>query len=142
VEVYSVASSGITGPTVLTATSGGTAYGVRFSPDGKLLVAGGSSDGLVHFWNVPITSTVPVAPDIDITAGTAGWSDDVEALAFSPTGNYLAVGGGFFGGITTWNVPAPRGMLATNITSIAVSPSGGMIAAGESDCGLVMICGN
>jgi WD40 repeat protein len=148
VEVYTVASSGITGPTVLAATSGSTAYAVRFSPDGRLLASGGGSDGLVHFWNVPLTSTVAVAPDIDIQAGTGSWSDDVEALAFSPRGDSIAVGGGFFGSITTWNEAPPRGMLAKNTTptwdiaSIALSPSGGMLAAGEYDCGLVMICGN
>jgi WD40 repeat protein len=148
VSVYTVSANLISSPTVLTATTGSTAYAVRFSPDGTLLAAGGASDGVVHFWNVPLTSASVVAPDIDVIAGTSGWSDDVDALAFSPNSHFITVGAGFFGSITTWNVPTPRGMLDFNanplwdISAIAVSPGGGMIAAGEYDCGIVMICGS
>jgi WD40 repeat protein len=148
VGVYGIAAStgAISAPTLLKATSGSPAYVVRFSPDGKLLAGGGGTDGLVRFWDVPIVSTIPVA-DIDVYDATSGWSDDIDALAFSPGGDFIVVGGGFFGSLSTWGVAAPRAMIDLNespswdIASIAVSTSG-MIAAGESDCGRVMICGH
>ena len=63
------------------------------------------------------------------------------------TGGRSPSGGGFYGSVSTWNAAAPRGMIGIDksatydIASIAQAPSG-MIAAGEYDCGLVMICGN
>ena len=87
-------------------------------------------------------------PDIDVAGSTSNYTDDIETLAFSSNGRYLAVGGGFFGSVSTWNVAAPRAMLGINenpqwdIAAIAFSPSGAMIAAGEYDCGLVAICGD
>jgi WD40 repeat protein len=147
VSLYTVSSSGITPSTFLTATTGSTAYAVRFSPDGTMLAAASGGDGLVHFWNVPVTSATTVAPDIDLYGGSTGYSDDVYAVAFSADGRQIAVGGGFFGSISTWNVAAPRGLIAIDksptydIQAIALAPSG-MIAGGESNCGLVAICGN
>lgn len=147
VTVYSVSSSGITSTNVVTATTGTTAYAVRFSPAGTMLAAGSGGDGLVHFWNVSGTSLTPAAPDINLPVETSYYSDDVYAVAFSGDGSQIAVGGGFYGSVSTWNAAAPRGMIGIDksptydITSIAQAPSG-MIAAGEYDCGLVMICGN
>jgi WD40 repeat protein len=147
VNVYTVSSTGITSPIALTATTGSTAYAVRFSPDGTTLAAGGGSDGLVHFWNVPLTSVTAVAPDLDLIAGSGNYSDDVDAVAFSANGSSIAVGGGFYGSVSTWNAASPHGLIGIDknptydIEAIALAPSG-MIAAGEYDCGLVMICGN
>jgi len=145
VSVYTVSATSIGTPTVLTATSAGTtAYAVRFSPDGTLLASGGATDGLVHFWKVPVTSTTPVAPDIDIINATTGFSDDVAGVAFSADGQTLAVGAGFFGSVSTWNVGG-RSLLDLNelpsydVDAIAMSATG-MIAAGETDCGVVMVC--
>jgi hypothetical protein len=148
VSVYTVATTGISSPTVLTATSGVSAYGVRFSPDGTMLAAAAGVDGLVHFWNVPLSSTASVAPDIDVYAGSSGWSDDAYAVDFSPNGNFVVVGAGFFGSLSSWTAGSSRCMFDINenplydIASVAVSPTGTRIAAGENDCGLVVICGS
>jgi hypothetical protein len=148
VWVYTVSASNIGTPTMLTATTGTGAYGVRFSPDGTLLAAAAGTDGLVHFWNVPLTSTAYVLPDIDVFAGSTGWSDDAYAIDFSPNSKFMVVGGGFFGSVSSWNVLGSRDIFDIDenplydIVSIAVAPSGNLIAAGEYDCGLVTVCGS
>jgi WD40 repeat protein len=122
---------------------GAIARSVRFSPDGRLLAAGGG-DGLLHLWNYPITSTAPTVPDIDV--GTPVLTDDLNMAAFSPDGRYLAIAGAFNPSLTTWNSAAPRSLINTkadptyDLISVAFSPDGAALIAGEVDCGLVLVC--
>jgi WD40 repeat protein len=116
---------------------------VRFSPDGRLLAAGNTL-GVVHLWDYPITSTTPTSPDIDVGTPTA--SSEVNMIAFSPSGRYLGFAGGVSESVSTWNAAAPRNILASYLNpsswvlSIAFSPSGTALIAGEYDCGYVLVC--
>lgn len=103
---------------------------VKFSPDGKLLAAGGYREVRL----------------IDPSTGKAvatlsGHADYVRSIAFSPDGKMLAAGGGppqRFGEIKIWDVESHR-LLKTMqghadcIYSIAWSPDGKLIASGSYD---------
>jgi hypothetical protein len=75
--------------------------------------------------------------------------DTVGAIAFAPNGMYFAVGGAFFNGqLSIYNVAPPQAELTrlgaptlmNNIASLAFTPNGGAILAGEDDCGTVLVC--
>lgn len=103
---------------------------VKFSPDGKLLAAGGYREVRL----------------IDPSTGKAvatlsGHADYVRSIAFSPDGKMLAAGGGppqRFGEIKIWDVESHQ-LLKTMqghtdcIYSIAWSPDGKLIASGSYD---------
>jgi len=75
----------------------GSAPGVAFSPDGKLLATGGG-DGTVRPWN-PATRRPVGAP---LQTGT-GPADALNVVAFSPDGKLLAGGSGD-GTVRLWQV--------------------------------------
>jgi WD40 repeat protein len=74
-----------TSPVAMTVAGAPTMNAVAFSPDGKMIAAGGTDD-LVHRWRLP-TSGSPegIAP----LRGFTSW---VESLAFSANGQDLAAG--------------------------------------------------
>lgn len=95
---------------------------VAFSPDGKLLAAGGD-DRMLRLWNVP---------DNQIVAAFAGHLDRVSSVAFSPDGNTL-VSGGHHGLVKIWNVGAAAHSRVIKVKSVpynvAFSPDGKWLAA-------------
>jgi hypothetical protein len=148
--VYSLTASGFSGPTTLMVTSDTStlADAAAFSPSGNLLAAGGD-DGILHFWNFPVTaSSQPIPPDINVTTDTAGFAKYVDSMAFWPGGNQIAIGAGPpLGGLGVWGAAPPHAPIvffATPstyyVTSIAVSKDGRMMAGGEIDCGCVVVC--
>jgi hypothetical protein len=151
--VYTLTSSGFSGPSTLAVSANGYAETIQFSPQGTLLASGGD-DGLLHFWTVPTsTGATPTSPDIDIYDGTVV-SAETYSVAFWPNGNYVAVGGGGYtdlvgsGSLTAWAVASPRGEVGTeydttnsyDVVSVAVAPDASFIIGGEGDCGCVIAC--
>jgi len=149
IQVLKLTSSALSAPTVLmTRTPPATASSdpvgsVQFSPDGALL-ASGDDWGAVRFWNYPLASTTPSADTISFAG-----MDTVGAIAFAPNGMYVAVGGAFYNGqLSIYDVALPQTELTrlaaptlmNNISSLAFTPSGGAILAGEDDCGTVLVC--
>jgi WD40 repeat protein len=138
VALLELADSGFTTPTTLTFSGSinNPTYAVRFSPDGKLLVAG-NDQGQVVFWNLPLGSLTPTGTPI-MTTNTASVFD----LTFTPDGQWLAIAADVEASV--WNVLArtrrgrfvpPRGG-----RSVAFSRTGGVMAVGEDECGKVLIC--
>ena len=114
-------------------TSGIGAYGVAFSPDGKLLANAGA-DGYVRLWN-PVTGSA-VGKPLPADPG-----DGVNGVAFSPDGKLLASAGAD-GYVRLWNpvtrspvgkpLPAAPGNPGASI-AVAFSPDGKLLASAGAD---------
>jgi WD40 repeat protein len=101
-----------------------------FSPDGRLLAAGGYKEvRLMEAASGKVLATLP------------GHADYVRSIAFSPDGKWLAAGGGpcqVSGEIKLWDVEA-RKLIRTMaghsdcIYSLAVSPDGKLVATTSYD---------
>ena len=153
-QVFNLTAAGFSAPSTVTVTSDASyAETAAFAPQGNLLAAGGD-DGYLRFWPVPVASgAASDAYPIDVIAGTF-FSTQVWGAGFSPDGAYIAVGGGGFfdsvgyGSLTIWNAATPRTSASNefdtlqgyDIISVAYSPSGDLIVAGEGDCGCVVVC--
>lgn len=98
-------------------------YCVAFSPDGKLLAAGGL-DKTIRIWD---------AISGELLRAIAGHDGFVHALAFDG-GNERLVSGGHTGRITVWNVADGKPILSAKVPDFAsaysLSPNGSQIAAG------------
>ena len=140
IAVLALGSSTLSAPTVLSPSPGTAAvFAVAFSADGSLLAAGDDA-GVVQFWPYPLAGTTPTGNNLSFAGG-----DVINALAFSPNGTYLAVGGGFFSKqlsiyTVTTRMEIDRTTPAADIASAVFSPSGAAIIAGEDACGSVIVC--
>jgi WD40 repeat protein len=120
-------------------------YGMSFSPDGTKLVAGGH-DGIVGFWNIPPPANGASTGTTVTLPNSANKPEAVKAVRYSPDGKYVAIAAG--DPTDQWKVAIYNVATKTQVTkiptytplSIAWSPSGGIIAAGEDTCGKVLIC--
>jgi WD domain, G-beta repeat len=132
-------------PIAVTA-DGSSVYALGFSPDGKAMAAGGD-DAVTSFWTIPPpANALPTGPKITTLDGT-GDPQGVNGLAYSPDGLNVAVAvgspgnGGKFG---IWDASTRqiKGMVVPTYfpASVAWSPSGLVLAAGEYDCGLIVVC--
>jgi WD40 repeat protein len=96
-QVFPLSNEGpLAGKNLVGHKAGSTVCGVSFSPDGRLL-ASGSSDGSVIFWNVSDGSIARRVPYVN--------SPQVDVVAFSPSGSILASAGGFDLHLKLWPVP-------------------------------------
>jgi WD40 repeat protein len=109
-----------------------TAFSLAFSPDGEI-VAAGSNDGDVRFWNAATSQLIRTLPGNSSTGA-------VQSVAFSPDGKTLA--DGETGGTRLWNVatgkPAvtlPTDSPSSQVYSVAFSPDGGTLAVDSSGNG-------
>ena len=151
-DVLNFASATVTPAMALTITSdAGTdlAYSTlagAFSPDGKTFAAGGE-DGVTSFWAVPPGPSPRPVGTMITTMDTRGNPLAANGMTFSPDGRFLAqaVGTNFDGGrIGIWDATS-RGARGSKVPtyyplSVAFSPDGKIIAAGEVACGKIIIC--
>src|SRR5262249_33274534 len=128
-----------TGKEVFTAWTGGTVNAVAFSPNGRLLAAGGmlpeggKNDGLLQVWELDTKKLVYKA-EAD--------KHVLFCLAFSPDGKTLASGGND-PAITLWTVPLGKrvGKLeghTDQIHDLAFAADGKTLASAGRD-GLVLL---
>ncbi|MGC5664592.1 helix-turn-helix domain-containing protein [Micromonospora sp. WMMD723] len=113
--------------------TGGAIQAVAFSPDRRLLAAGGA-EGRVRLWRA--SDPVP-APLGSVLTGPTG---TVFAVAFSPRDALLAAGGAD-GRVYRWRLDDPAHPQAlpplagptSTVYALAFSPDGGTLAAGSAD---------
>jgi WD40 repeat protein len=102
-------------------------YPVAYSPDGRW-IASGSWDQKILLWDAATGEACATLPHPGI----------VRTLAFTPDGSRLVSGGDFGGGLLLWDVSTrqvrdwARGA-GESVWSLAVSPDGARIAAGNYD---------
>jgi WD40 repeat protein len=137
--VYTFNGTTFSAPTILTTAPSAKTWGARFSPSGNLLALG-TSEGIVRFWNIPLTSTTPTGSPIANASGAT-----ITSIVFSPQGTYAAIAYGFQADI--WNVSTralvsstPSAAVVTYADSLAFSASGGALIVGENNCGRVLVC--
>ena len=146
-ELRLLTAAGFGAPTALAITNNDdSANDVQFSPDGTIMVAGGA-DARLNFWSIPLAGTQPFGQTIVIDDNPNDGIRGINGIAFSPSGRHVAVAsGGFFAGghITIWDVAARslRGRFTGiyYMSSVAFSPSGTAVAAGEVACGKIAYC--
>jgi hypothetical protein len=141
--VYTWNGSALAGPTVVTTGPDEHGWGISFSPNGQLLAVG-TGNGVVRFWNVPVTSTAPTG-----TAISVGSTNVINSIAFSPGSDFVALAFGLQAEI--WNVASrtfvsrrtltlPPGASSNRADSVTFSASGGVLVVGEDMCGKVLVC--
>ncbi len=122
------------------------AEGVAYAPDGKSLLVG-SEDGSLSLWTgIATNQPTRTAPDY-MPADYTGFNQAVKGAAFFPDGLHVAAATGTSGNggqlaifETTTKHQTGSKVPTYYFLSVAVSPDGGGIAAGEVECGLVMYC--
>ena len=143
--VFSWSGTAFQGPTVVTTGPNAEGWGISISPNGRLLAVG-TNEGIVRFWNIPVTSTAPTGTSISV-----GSSNIVADIAFSPGSDFVALAFGRQAEI--WNVATrtfvsrrtitvPAGATSNLVDSVTFSASGGALVAGQDTCGKVLVCGD
>ena len=103
-----------------------------FSPDGQLVAAASLSDGLLWVWRMGEPEAILVIPE-------AADNCTLEAVAFHPTGRYVAVGGldwlatsGADGALCVWDLQDREKLqtLEAGVTAVTFDPTGRYLAAG------------
>jgi WD40 repeat protein len=134
-------------PTSITVSGDGFGvYSLSFSADGKTMTAGGS-DGFLNFWTVPPpTNGAPTGTPITV-ADSVGDNQQINAVRFSPDAKYLALGTGVTTDLWALSIydATTRKVRATKVPtfkpiSIAWSPTGTTLVAGEYVCGKIIVC--
>lgn len=103
-----------------------------FSADGQFLATASQSDGLLWVWKLGTEEAILVIPE-------AADACTLEAVAFHPSGKYVAVGGldwlatsGNDGALCVWDLEARDKLLTleAGVTAVAFDAAGRYLAAG------------
>jgi WD40 repeat protein len=146
--IYSVsgtASTATIGPPLDLDVSPDPLWSAAFSPNGTQMATGGY-DSFVNIWNYPL-ATASDAPAISFSVDEPARLEDVQGMAFSPNGRYLAVATGYntaghaaIFDLTTKTLVGRFALPTRFALSVAFSPSGNAIAVGEAGCGKFLLC--
>jgi WD40 repeat protein len=133
--VYVFNGTTISAPTIVSTGPQEAAWAVRFNPAGNLLAIG-TDEGYIRFWNVPLTSTAPVGSAIDVGLNT------VYQVSFSPQGTHIAVALAMETDIFDVSARAfvSYAAAADYIDSVSFSASGAAVISGGDSCGRVFVC--
>ena len=102
---------------------------VAFSPDGNSVASGGLEDGFYSYVDLRLTANAQLVKTFPFL------HDDVYALAFSPDGDYLVIGGGR---LDVWQFSrndwarTPSDTQNNYVTMLAFTPDGVAIGIGTS----------
>jgi WD40 repeat protein len=135
-------TSTLSTPTTLQASANGL-WSAAFSPNGMQLALGGY-DSYVDIFSLPLTATS--APVISFSVDEPALLEDVNGIAWSPDGRYVAVASGFnTGAVSIWEVATKTriGRYALQdryALSVAFAPSGNAVLVGEHGCGKILLC--
>ena len=142
--LYNITSPATFGtPTIIQPTLN-EIWTAAFSPTGTQLALGGY-DSFVNIYNFPL-ATVNDQPVLSFSIDEPNRLEDVNQIAFSPNGKYVAVAGGYnTGSVSIWDLTTQtrvgRFQIANRYAlSVAFSPSGNAVAVGEHGCGKFLLC--
>lgn len=144
VTLYNITSPATFGtPTVIQPTLN-EIWTAAFSPTGTQLALGGY-DSFINIYNFPL-ATVNDQPVISFSIDEPARLEDVNQIAFSPNGKYVAVAGGYnTGSVSIWDLTTQTRVGRYQIPdryalSVAFSPTGNAVAVGEHGCGKFLLC--
>jgi WD40 repeat protein len=144
VVVYNMSDPTVIGTPITLDISLNGIWAAAFSPDARKLAVGGY-DSFVRIWNTPLTAASDV-PAASFTVDDVNMSEDVQYIAWSPDGRYIAVASGFSTGhVSIWEVATMTKIASYPVgpnfpMSVAFSPAGNAIAVGEHGCGKFLLC--
>jgi WD40 repeat protein len=142
--VYTFDGSVFSAATLLTTTAAEQTWGISFSPDGQLLAAGGDP-ATIRFWAAPFTTDATTGNPM-VVAGTGV----ISGISFHPGGASLVTT--YTQSIEIWSVSTRMRLASASISAspdpstpnfadaVRFSPSGGMVIAGEDQCGRMQLC--
>jgi len=118
-------------------------WAAAFSPTGTQLAVGGY-DSYVDIFNLPLTAAS--TPVVSFSVDEPAHLEDVNGIAFSPDGRYVAVASGFNqGAVSIWDITTQtrvgRYPLSQRFAlSVAFAPAGNAVVVGEHGCGKFLLC--
>jgi hypothetical protein len=142
--IYTITGQATVGAPLDVPVSANELWSAAFSANGTQLAIGGY-DSFVDVWNFPLASASD-QPAIKFSIDEPAELEDVQGMAFSPNGRYLAVASGFNTGhasvwdLTTKTLVGRWTLPSRYAISVAFSPSGNAIAVGEHGCGKFLLC--
>ena len=143
VTFYTVTGTSTVGTPVYLQDSANGVWAAAFSPTGTQLAVGGY-DSYVDIFNLPLTAAS--TPVVSFSVDEPAHLEDVNGIAFSPDGRYVAVASGFNqGAVSIWDITTQtrvgRYPLSQRFAlSVAFAPAGNAVVVGEHGCGKFLLC--
>jgi WD40 repeat protein len=136
----------MTTPVNVTVAAMGSVYSLSFAKDGATLAAG-ADDGTLAFFAIPPSATAGTSGPSIMVPDAVGAPEPIRAVRYSPDGKTLGIGAGALADawkLATYDA-ATRTVKNTKVPtyepiSLAWSPDGTILVAGETNCGKFIIC--